>query len=66
MLFLVQNGYGVIAHDQSGHGRSGQSSAGNDMDTSPQALRCQRIFVLCDYPDQFYIIVSVAGKPCNV
>jgi non-heme chloroperoxidase len=33
MLFLVQNGYRVIAHDRRGHGRSGQSSSGNDVDT---------------------------------
>ena len=31
MLFLVQNGFRVIAHDRRGHGRSGQPSAGNDM-----------------------------------
>nr|WP_233887894.1 alpha/beta hydrolase [Paraburkholderia flagellata] len=33
MLFLVNQGYRVIAHDRRGHGRSGQPSAGNDMDT---------------------------------
>ncbi len=33
MLFLVQHGYRVIAHDRRGHGRSSQSSSGNDMDT---------------------------------
>lgn len=33
MLFLVQKGFRVIAHDRRGHGRSGQSSEGNDMDT---------------------------------
>lgn len=32
MLFLVQNGYRVIAHDRRGHGRSAQTSARNDMD----------------------------------
>lgn len=32
MLFLAQNGFRVIAHDRRGHGRSGQSSSGNDMD----------------------------------
>jgi non-heme chloroperoxidase len=31
MLFLVQNGFRVIAHDRRGHGRSGQASSGNDM-----------------------------------
>lgn len=33
MLFLVQHGYRVIAHDRRGHGRSDQPSKGNDMDT---------------------------------
>jgi non-heme chloroperoxidase len=33
MLFLVQNGYRAIAHDRRGHGRSTQTSSGNDMDT---------------------------------
>jgi non-heme chloroperoxidase len=33
MLFLVQEGYRVIAHDRRGHGRSGQPGKGNDMDT---------------------------------
>ena len=33
MLFLASNGYRCIAHDRRGHGRSGQSWDGNDMDT---------------------------------
>src|SRR5467141_2771064 len=33
MLFLVQEGYRVIAHDRRGHGRSAQRGQGNDMDT---------------------------------
>jgi non-heme chloroperoxidase len=33
MLFLSQKGYRVIAHDRRGHGRSGQPSEGNEMDT---------------------------------
>jgi non-heme chloroperoxidase len=33
MLFLAQNGYRAIAHDRRGHGRSSQTSSGNDMDT---------------------------------
>jgi non-heme chloroperoxidase len=31
MLFLVQNGFRVVAHDRRGHGRSSQPSSGNDM-----------------------------------
>ncbi|TWB12335.1 non-heme chloroperoxidase [Nitrospirillum amazonense] len=33
MLFLLQNGFRVIAHDRRGHGRSDQPGIGNDMDT---------------------------------
>jgi non-heme chloroperoxidase len=33
MLFLVSQGYRTIAHDRRGHGRSGQTSDGNEMDT---------------------------------
>lgn len=33
LLFLVQKGFRVIAHDRRGHGRSGQPAQGNDMDT---------------------------------
>src|ERR1700750_1784532 len=32
MLFLAQQGFRVIAHDRRGHGRSSQTSSGNDMD----------------------------------
>lgn len=31
MLFLMQNGFRVVAHDRRGHGRSSQASSGNDM-----------------------------------
>jgi non-heme chloroperoxidase len=33
MLFLVQKGFRVIAHDRRGHGRSDQPAKGNDMNT---------------------------------
>src|SRR3978361_1459177 len=32
MLFFLQHGYRVIAHDRRGHGRSSQPGAGHDMD----------------------------------
>jgi non-heme chloroperoxidase len=32
MLFFLQNGYRVVAHDRRGHGRSAQVSSGHDMD----------------------------------
>ncbi|MGC4038505.1 MAG: alpha/beta hydrolase [Chitinophagaceae bacterium] len=33
MLFFLQQGYRVIAHDRRGHGRSGQTTGGHEMDT---------------------------------
>jgi non-heme chloroperoxidase len=33
MLFFLENGFRVIAHDRRGHGRSTQTDTGNDMDT---------------------------------
>ena len=33
MLFFLQQGYRVIAHDRRGHGRSTQTTTGNEMDT---------------------------------
>ena len=33
MLFFLGKGYRVIAHDRRGHGRSSQTSEGNEMDT---------------------------------
>ncbi|MFB4307296.1 alpha/beta fold hydrolase [Actinomadura sp. GTD37] len=32
MLFLLQHGFRVVAHDRRGHGRSSQATSGNDMD----------------------------------
>ncbi len=31
MMFFLQHGYRVIAHDRRGHGRSSQTATGNDM-----------------------------------
>jgi non-heme chloroperoxidase len=36
MLFFLEHGYRVIAHDRRGHGRSTQASLGHDMDTYAQ------------------------------
>jgi len=33
LLFFLDRGYRVIAHDRRGHGRSSQTTEGNDMDT---------------------------------
>jgi non-heme chloroperoxidase len=31
MLFLLQHGFRLLAHDRRGHGRSDQTSTGNEM-----------------------------------
>lgn len=36
MLFFLEQGYRVIAHDRRGHGRSDQTYTGNEMDTYTQ------------------------------
>jgi pimeloyl-ACP methyl ester carboxylesterase len=36
MLFFLEQGYRVIAHDRRGHGRSDQTDTGNEMDTYAQ------------------------------
>jgi non-heme chloroperoxidase len=33
LMFFVNEGFRVVAHDRRGHGRSSQTDAGNDMDT---------------------------------
>jgi non-heme chloroperoxidase len=33
LLFFLEHGYRVIAHDRRGHGRSSQTATGNEMDT---------------------------------
>src|SRR6188472_4221577 len=33
MMFFLQHGYRVVAHDRRGHGRSSQSPNGHNMDT---------------------------------
>src|SRR6478609_9509630 len=33
MLYFLEHGFRVIAHDRRGHGRSSQTDSGNEMDT---------------------------------
>ena len=39
MMFFLNEGYRVIAHDRRGHGRSTQTDSGNDMDTYADDLK---------------------------
>jgi non-heme chloroperoxidase len=36
MLYFLEQGYRVVAHDRRGHGRSDQTDTGNEMDTYAQ------------------------------
>jgi non-heme chloroperoxidase len=39
LMFFLDQGYRVIAHDRQGHGRSTQTDTGNDMDTYVEDLK---------------------------
>jgi non-heme chloroperoxidase len=59
MLFFEQHGYRVIAHDRRGHGRSTQTSDGNDMDTYADDLAA--LFEKLDLKDAIMVGHSTGG-----
>jgi len=59
MLFFLQEGYRVIAHDRRGHGRSSQTSEGNEMDT--YAADVARMVAVLDLRDAIHIGHSTGG-----
>lgn len=59
MLFFLQHGYRVIAHDRRGHGRSSQTSDGNDMNTYADDV--QALFVALDLIEAIMIGHSTGG-----
>jgi non-heme chloroperoxidase len=59
MLFLGQQGYRVVAHDRRGHGRSGQTWTGNDMDTYADDLA--ELFEKLDLKDVMMVGHSTGG-----
>ncbi|WP_053572653.1 alpha/beta fold hydrolase [Caballeronia cordobensis] len=59
MLFLVQKGCRVIAHDRRGHGRSDQTSGGNDMDTYADDLAA--VIEALDLKDAMLVGHSTGG-----
>jgi len=59
MLFFLQHGYRVIAHDRRGHGRSGQPATGNEMDTYADDLSA--LFEALDLHDVVMIGHSTGG-----
>jgi non-heme chloroperoxidase len=59
MLYFGNLGYRVIAHDRRGHGRSDQTSGGNDMDTYADDLA--QLFEKLDLKDAFLVGHSTGG-----
>src|SRR5229473_4093630 len=59
MLFFGQRGYRVIAHDRRGHGRSGQTWDGNEMDTYSDDLAA--LFEKLDLKNAIHVGHSTGG-----
>lgn len=59
MMFFLQKGYRVIAHDRRGHGRSSQTADGNDMDT--YAADVAALAEALDLKDAIHIGHSTGG-----
>src|SRR6266700_1383347 len=59
MFFLASNGYRCIAHDRSGHGRSGQPWNGNEMDTYADDLA--ELAEALDLKDAIHVGHSTGG-----
>jgi non-heme chloroperoxidase len=59
MLFFLQNGYRVIAHDRRGHGRSSQTATGNEMDT--YAADVAELAAALDLRDAIHVGHSTGG-----
>ena len=59
MLFFLERGYRVIAHDRRGHGRSSQTAAGNEMDT--YASDVAELVAALDLRDAIHVSHSTGG-----
>jgi non-heme chloroperoxidase len=59
MMFFLQHGYRVIAHDRRGHGRSTQTSGGHEMDT--YAADVAELTAALDLKDAIHIGHSTGG-----
>ncbi|MGN7988816.1 alpha/beta fold hydrolase [Pedobacter sp. 22226] len=59
MMFFLEKGYRVIAHDRRGHGRSGQTALGHDMDT--YAADVAELTTALDLKDAIHIGHSTGG-----
>ncbi|AUD06323.1 alpha/beta fold hydrolase [Spirosoma pollinicola] len=59
MMFFLQKGFRVIAHDRRGHGRSSQPESGHDMDT--YAADVSELTAFLDLKDAIHIGHSTGG-----
>jgi non-heme chloroperoxidase len=59
MLFFLEHGYRVIAHDRRGHGRSTQTATGNEMDT--YAADVAQLAAHLDLRDAIHVGHSTGG-----
>src|SRR5205823_84852 len=59
MMFFLDHGYRVIAHDRRGHGRSTQTAVGHDMDT--YAADVAEVVKALDLKDAIHIGHSTGG-----
>ncbi len=59
MMFFLEHGYRVIAHDRRGHGRSMQTATGNDMDT--YAADVAALVTTLDLRDAIHVGHSTGG-----
>lgn len=59
MMFFLQKGYRVIAHDRRGHGRSSQTSEGNNMET--YASDIAQLVEALDLKDAIHVGHSTGG-----
>jgi len=59
MMFFLKQGYRVIAHDRRGHGRSTQTSNGNDMDT--YVKDAAELYEFLDLKDAIHVGHSTGG-----
>src|SRR4029077_5497324 len=59
MLFFLQHGYRVIAHDRRGHGRSAQTRDGHDMDHYADDLAALTVHL--DLHDAVHVGHSTGG-----
>ena len=59
MLFFLNQGYRVIAHDRRGHGRSSQTAHGHDMDT--YAADVAAVVAALDLRDVIHVGHSTGG-----